>query len=227
MLFILKELLKCLLTFSKKYYSFQRLVQSSAASIEGCWFKHSGTFLKDMLHCFQEMCHSLYWNIAKSDATLLHLFKKNTILFQESTESIQEGSFRKYYCTYWSILRQSGVIFFSAFFCCSVFPNAFAFLKARGQNLEKRDHVVELPPFRLSKPVSLCCISSKPFINLLYILSDLLSYSLDACWRAGSKFNPLLTSLLLPPRPFPVGLSTKGTPREVFVLPHFLWSLWE
>jgi len=27
-----------LLTFSKKYYSFQRLVQSSAASIEGCWF---------------------------------------------------------------------------------------------------------------------------------------------------------------------------------------------
>lgn len=135
--------------------------------------------------------------------------------------------------------------FFSVFFWCSVFPNAFAFLKARGQNLEKRDHVVELPPFRLSKPVSLCCISSKPFINLLYILSDLISYSLDAekpssialsdiitvdlpslgsvgSWRAGSKFNPLLTSLLLPPRPFPVGLSTKGTPREVFVLPHFL-----
>ena len=167
---------------------FQEVLQLSKTRSNQCciyWrmlVKHSGTFLKDMLHCFQEMCHSLYWNIAKSDATLLHLFKKNTILFQESTESIQEGSVRKSYCTYWSILRQSGV---SKCFC--IFEGTWP--KPR----EKGPCSGTATTLRLSNPVSLCCISSKLFINLLYILSDLLSYSLDAEKPSSIALSDIIT----------------------------------
>ena len=87
-----------------------------------------------MLRSFQEMCHSSYWNIAKKwcYAALSNLFKKNSILFQEGTETIQEDSFRKYCCTY-SILRQ---------------------VKAYGQNLEKKRPCSGTTSFQTFQPSS-------------------------------------------------------------------------
>ena len=138
MLFILKELLKCLLTFPKKYYSFQRLVQSSAASIEGCWFNTVVHFSKTCCTVSKKCVTLCTETLQKVMLRYYICFKKNTILFQESTESIQGRFFQKVLL---HLLKHSSTkrcYFFSVFLWCSVFPNAFAFLKARGQNLEKK-----------------------------------------------------------------------------------------
>ena len=153
MLFILKELLKCLLTFPKKYYSFQRLVQSSAASIEGCWFNTVVHFSKTCCtvskkcvtlctETLQKVMLRYYICLKRTPYYFKRVLNPSKKVLSESITAPIEAFFDK------------AVLFFLVFFFwCSVFPNAFAFLKARGQNLEKRDHVVELPPFRLSKPV--------------------------------------------------------------------------
>ena len=84
------------------------LLQSSAVSVEGCWFTRMLRYINlysTIFSNFQVICYSSYWNVAKSGARPpLHFFNQKQYCFKTAAHSFKTFFERKTlsnnYCNY-------------------------------------------------------------------------------------------------------------------------------